>query len=238
VSLKTDMLTRKHAQTQFSHVHSGNGWIDLNQIWHIDFLGGRSDIFEKASKLVQGFGRSRGVKFCLSHWLYHCLLSRGVKFCLSHWLYHCLLTPCIALPCIRMIGGKSYRLDGKLEKLPDWPHSFLMHHQTAKHCSLYASHPINKWETRWKGYFLASCVLHISLFPSVLLSVATRLSHPFHHVYHLLLMPSVLWHCRLGSRKGIWSVKKLSGEVMSGARCNDLHMVQLTPLPPHHLLLL
>jgi len=36
-------------------------------IWHIDSLGGRSDIFEVASKLVQGFGSGRGAKFCLSH---------------------------------------------------------------------------------------------------------------------------------------------------------------------------
>jgi len=28
-------------------------------------------------------------------------------------------------------------------------------------------------------------------------------------------MPSVLWHCWLGVRKGIWPVKKLSGEVLT-----------------------
>jgi len=53
---------------------------------YIDSLGGRSDIFEAASKLVQWFGRGRGAKFSLSHWLYH-------------WL----LTLRIALPRIRVI---------------------------------------------------------------------------------------------------------------------------------------
>ena len=71
------MLTKKtHAVSCFfTHAQSGNGWIDFNQIWHIDSLGGRSDIFEAASKLVQGFGRGRGAKFRLSHWLYHWLLT-------------------------------------------------------------------------------------------------------------------------------------------------------------------
>jgi len=39
--------------------------------------------------------------------------------------------------------------------------------------------------------------------------------------------------------QGIWPVK-LSGEILawySVQGANDLHMVQLMPLPPHHLLL-
>jgi len=53
--------------------------------------------------------------------------------------------------------------------------------------------------------------------------------------------PSVLWRCRMGSRKGIWPVKTEwwgTGMLIcleQGA--NDLHMVHLMPLPPHHLLL-
>jgi len=35
-------------------------------------------------------------------------------------------------------------------------------------------------------------------------------------------IPSVLWHCWLGGRKGIWPVKELSGA--------DLHTAQLMPL--------
>jgi len=51
----------------FTHSQSGNGCVDFNQILHIDFLGEHSDILETASKLVQGFGRSRGANFPLSH---------------------------------------------------------------------------------------------------------------------------------------------------------------------------
>ena len=36
----------------FTHAQSGSGRIDLNQIRHIDSLGGRSDVFEATSKLV------------------------------------------------------------------------------------------------------------------------------------------------------------------------------------------
>jgi len=53
--------------------------------------------------------------------------------------------------------------------------------------------------------------------------------------------PSVLWHCWLGVRKSIRPLKTEwwgAGVVIClqwGA--NDLHMVQLIPLKPHHLLL-
>ena len=50
------------------------------------------------------------------------------------------------------------------------------------------------------------------------------------------LLPSVLWHCWLGGRKGIRSVKKLSGGVLAwlsvwSEQGADLHMAQLMPLP-------
>jgi len=55
------------------------------------------------------------------------------------------------------------------------------------------------------------------------------------------LMPSVLWHCWLGIKKSIWPVKKwvMGTGMISGLEygANDLHMVQLMPLPHHHLLL-
>ena len=59
----------------------------------------------------------------------------------------------------------------------------------------------------------------------------------FHSVY-----PSVLWRCWLGGRKGIRPVINMewwgAGVVLCLERgANDLHMVQLMPLPPHHLLL-
>ena len=55
------------------------------------------------------------------------------------------------------------------------------------------------------------------------------------------VMPSVLWRCCLGGRKGIQPVKNMewwgAGVVVSlGWGANDLLMVQLMPLPPHHLL--
>jgi len=52
-------------------------------------------------------------------------------------------------------------------------------------------------------------------------------------------VPSVPWRCSLGSRKGIWPVKTEwwgTGVVVYREQgVNDLHMVQLMPLPPHHL---
>ena len=60
-------------------------------------------------------------------------------------------------------------------------------------------------------------------------------------IFTALHEPSVLWRCWLGGRKGIWPVKTEwwgTGMVIclqQGA--NDLHMIQLMPLPPNHLLL-
>ena len=50
-----------------------------------------------------------------------------------------------------------------------------------------------------------------------------------------VLLPSVLWHCWLGGRKGIWSVKNWvvwgAGVVICLEWGADLHMAQLMPLP-------
>jgi len=52
-------------------------------------------------------------------------------------------------------------------------------------------------------------------------------------------VPSVLWCCWLGGRKGILPEKNEwwgTGVVICLEQGgNDLHMVQLMPLPPHHL---
>ena len=57
--------------------------------------------------------------------------------------------------------------------------------------------------------------------------------------YLLYYVPSVLWHCRLGGRKSIQPVNTwVMGcwhDYLSEARCKDLHIVHLMPLPPHHL---
>jgi len=54
-------------------------------------------------------------------------------------------------------------------------------------------------------------------------------------------LPSVLPRCWLGGMKGIRPVKTEwwgTGMVICmECGANDLHMVQLTPLPPHHFLL-
>ena len=51
----------------------------------------------------------------------------------------------------------------------------------------------------------------------------------------LTRLPSVLWHCWLGGRKGIRPVKKLSAGVLAVVICLErgahLHMAQLMPLP-------
>jgi len=49
-----------------------------------------------------------------------------------------------------------------------------------------------------------------------------------------VLVPSVLWCCRLGGRKGIWPVKNWvvgAGKVICLERGADLHTAQLMPLP-------
>ena len=57
----------------------------------------------------------------------------------------------------------------------------------------------------------------------------------FDQAYILIILPSVLWHCWLGSRKGIrplknWVARYWRGYLF-GARCIYLHMVHLMPLP-------
>ena len=58
---------------------------------------------------------------------------------------------------------------------------------------------------------------------------------------HEVDMPPVLWRCWLSGRKGIQPVKPEwwgTGVVVCLERdADDLHMIQLMPLPPHHLLL-
>jgi len=68
------------------------------------------------------------------------------------------------------------------------------------------------------------------------------MSNYFDHLLLLVILPSVLWRCWLGGRKGIRLVKKTEWWGIGVVICpewdaNDLHMVQLMPLPSHHLLL-
>jgi len=52
---------------------------------------------------------------------------------------------------------------------------------------------------------------------------------------NMCLLPSVLWRCGLGGRKGHLACKKIewwdAGQVIGLGQCADLHMAQLMPLP-------
>jgi len=90
---------------------------------------------------------------------------------------------------------------------------------------------------------------------SISTSPSTWQTHDIWTLYHVcytaegnsvlmcIKLPSVLWHCWMGVTKSIcpvkmWMMRCWCGH-LSGLRCsaNDMHMVQLMPLPPHRLLL-
>jgi len=84
-------------------------------------------------------------------------------------------------------------------------------------------------------------VLGVMWHVKILANKYQYLKNDTYKIYTALTMelPSVLWCCCLGNRKGIRPAKKYGvmrcwRGYLSGA--NDLHMVQLMPLPPHHLL--
>jgi len=85
---------------------------------------------------------------------------------------------------------------------------------------------------------LPMCQLHIKC---TMLYMYDVYSVEYYKIQGLVLLPSMLWHCRLGVRKSIQPVKnwvmRCWRGYLSGATANDLHMVQLMPMPPHLLLL-
>ena len=98
-----------------------------------------------------------------------------------------------------------------------------------------------------EGNAISSVHPSVCLFLSICFHFIFVTNWPFYFdLFHVLVMtvamPSVLWRCWLGGRKGIRPVKNTewwgAGVVICLERgANDLHMVQLMPLPPHHLLL-
>jgi len=73
------------------------------------------------------------------------------------------------------------------------------------------------------------CCVNVS--PAISIECQWTCMMPFVFIY---LLPSVLWHCWLGSRKGIRPVKNRAvgvGVVVCLERVADLHMAQLMPLP-------
>ena len=76
-------------------------------------------------------------------------------------------------------------------------------------------HPSPYWKNKWPGLYLLWLNLKHSKLPK---------------------LPSVLWHCCLGGRKGIrpvknWVMRYWRG-YLSGARCKWFAYAQLMPLPP------
>ena len=76
---------------------------------------------------------------------------------------------------------------------------------------------------------------------SVQLTSSTYSKHTEQFINQPFIVPSVLWRCWLGGSKGVQPVKTEwwgTGMVICLERgANDLHMVQVMPLPPQHLLL-
>ena len=92
-------------------------------------------------------------------------------------------------------------------------------------------------------FFSYVCVL-----PPLLLLTCTWKCHwmyivicEFWHKFMIWWLPSVLWRCWLGGRKGIRPVKTewrgTSVVICLDRGANDLHIVQLMLLPPHHRLI-
>jgi len=106
--------------------------------------------------------------------------------------------------------------------------------------SIASSHSVYMLDSRFAQPFKIFIGLPLGLAPSTSYSIHFFTQSLFfsQHVPILLhcILPSVLWRCSLCVRKGIWPVKTESwgaGMVIcleQGA--NDLHMVQLMPLPP------
>jgi len=89
--------------------------------------------------------------------------------------------------------------------------------------------------------FVSSQFHHHSEFVEVVLLCRCSCPCLFAFYFGCFFMPSVLWRCWLGGKKGIHPVKTEWWDtgmvILRGRGANDLQMVQLMPLSPHHLLL-
>ena len=92
----------------------------------------------------------------------------------------------------------------------------------------------------WCSWHSASSACNMLTSHSVLLMTfhisTTPLSPSWFYLSYFYFLPSLLWHCCLGGRKGIWPVKSdtewwCAGMVVCLERGADLHMAQLMPLP-------
>jgi len=94
----------------------------------------------------------------------------------------------------------------------------------------------SRYSTSWRCSTRGSPSLSLSQWPSTSVSCWVLLT-----ALSLYMCHSQLIHCWLGGRRSIWPVKNEwwgAGVVICLERdANDLHIVQLMPLPPHLLLL-
>ena len=111
---------------------------------------------------------------------------------------------------------------------------------------------MSRLSSSWVGGFVMQVMLTTCMIDALLLAMTTEISNclicgrwpcdgkPTSRTGYIQLLltylvPSVLWHCWLGGRKGTRPVKKLewwgAGVVICLVRGADLHMAQLMPLP-------
>ena len=99
----------------------------------------------------------------------------------------------------------------------------------------------SKWHSNWTYELQTAspmiCPLHHSPHSNTQLKLVSFLHSYRHSGSYPTWLPSVLWCCWLGGRKGIWPVKNWvtewwgAGMVICLERGADLHMAQLMPLP-------
>jgi len=93
-------------------------------------------------------------------------------------------------------------------------------------CSSRVSRPNHTYDTR-------ICPAHVTYLYSSHFHYATQLKS-YQTIVNITVLPSVLWHCWLGDRKGILPVKTEwwgAGVVVCLERGADLRIAQLMPLP-------
>jgi len=109
-----------------------------------------------------------------------------------------------------------------------------------ENCRLWRHATIREW---WRIETASLCLVWAANHTQSLIFLCWHWASCIYFWFHCVVVgPSVLWRCWLGGRKGIRSVKKTDWWGTGMVICvewgaNDLHMVQLMPLPPRHLLL-
>ena len=131
------------------------------------------------------------------------------------------------MPCTAVIVGLVCFTMLQQVQLPQWIHRY----QNNAKCKL-------TYENLHKNVTLLITSFRVQLFSRDNFALCWKHKLSYFRLFTTcsrLSLPPVLWHCWLGSRKGIRPVKKLewwgTGMVICLQRDADLHMVQLMPLP-------